>query len=836
MTKKPRARAKVKDSLENLTIGLGDPTKDKLLGTYFAFQEMTREQLNLAYRGDWIARKCVDIPAQDATREWRNWQAESTDITAIEKLEKTLSLQSKLRSALSRARLYGGAALVLGVNQGRAEEELRVDKVQRGQLQFVHVVSPHELTPGPLIKDLTSPYFGEPEWWTRNSIENGMVQIHPSRVVTITGVDRPDRLEADSPWGDSVLQSVADAVRAAGLTTNTIAQMVAESKIDVIGVPGLTENLMSAGYEERLRDRFAMANTIKSVYSILLRDAAEDWERLTVNFAGLPEVLKIYLLIACGAVDIPATRFLGQSPTGMNSSGESETRNYYDGVASDQKTEVGPALNRLDQVLVRSALGTWPEGTFYEWNSLWQMTEEQKAELAKKKADVFKIDVDSGLFTPTELRRARENQLIEDGTYPGLEQILEDEPDFGDIENTDARRVKDAAPRTLYVRRNVLNAAEIIKWAKSVGFATTLPAGDMHVTIAFSRKPVDWMRVPDNQWAAREDGTLRINPGGPRIIEIFGEAKVLSFVSSELSYRHESIKIETGATWDHPQYQPHITLSYGPTPDDLSLLEGYQGEIILGPEIFEEVDEDWREGVTEDAKPDRSDYFQWGDDDLKPVKRKTDDFNPHHEPAGSSIGGQFASASAGSGTPHQRETLINVASEQKLPTVLEMDQWQQKCLGEHELTGKENDVFNDYSNNAYGGINDYLRGKGPSYQSDLRRIEVMDGLFDKTALDKETVVYRGMSGKRYNAMKKTKDGAVLTDGGFVSTSVSRKVAEGFSKKSNKVVPIILRKGSKALPMGSLSYTNRAELEVLIARGQRFEKQSLPDGSPVLVVG
>ena len=57
------------------------------------------------------------------------------------------------------------------------------------------------------------------------------------------------------------------------------------------------------------------------------------------------------------------------------------------------------------------------------------------------------------------------------------------------------RAANDAAPRTLYVSRKLLNAKAVIAWAKSQGFETTLPAADMHVTIAFSQTPVDWMAV-----------------------------------------------------------------------------------------------------------------------------------------------------------------------------------------------------------------------------------------------------------------------------------------------------------------------------------------------------
>jgi hypothetical protein len=82
-------------------------------------------------------------------------------------------------------------------------------------------------------------------------------------------------------------------------------------------------------------------------------------------------------------------------------------------------------------------------------------------------------------------------------------------------------------------------------------------------------------------------------------MERFGEARVLLFKASELEWRHEAMK-SAGATWDHPEYQPHITISYDPEAPELSNVEAYQGEIILGPELFAEVKEDWSENLKEE--------------------------------------------------------------------------------------------------------------------------------------------------------------------------------------------------------------------------------------------
>lgn len=161
--------------------------------------------------------------------------------------------------------------------------------------------------------------------------------------------------------------------------------------------------------------------------------------------------------------------------------------------------------------------------------------------------------------------------------------------------DSDGKWIRKLLQRTLYVRRNVVNAKDIIAWAKGQGFSTTLPAGDMHVTIAFSKQRLDWMKIPDPAyWEEDEAGNITVRPSPVRAVTPLGPkgAVVLMFNSSALAHRHESIK-EAGASWDHPEYQPHITITYDPGDVDPGKIEPYRGEIVLGPEIFEEVNEDW---------------------------------------------------------------------------------------------------------------------------------------------------------------------------------------------------------------------------------------------------
>jgi uncharacterized protein len=628
------------DSFENLMTGLGGVT-DKMTGMTFRVTEMTRPEQDAAYRGDWIARKVVDCPAKDATREWRSWQADKDDITKIEALEDKLALQRKVFIGLQMARLYGGAALILGAETGSMEQELVPERVKKDGLKFVHVVSRHDISAhGQMNWDLTSPLYGQPEFWTRT--QGGMEKLHPSRVVRLLGNQAFDPAIINTGWGDSSLQVVKDAVFAAGAVMSSTAQAVQEMKIDIVRTPGLVEQIGSKDYLDRLTKRFGAASTMKGVFHMLLLDKEEEWERIEQTFTGLPDVLKMYLLIASGAADIPATRLLGQSPAGLSATGESDMRNYYDSIKAEQNSVLRPALETLDRIVQMASLGKINEDIHYEWDPLWQMDDKQRAEVAKSKADTFKADNDAGLIPPEVLRDARINQLIEDGTYPGLEQILEEFGPLEDIEeeivdpttglpidpnappadpnsppaapkglqpvqgaekpaaptpkkkgppraadaiNARVRdaRVDDLQPRTLYVRRDVLNKRALSEWASSQGLTLI---DDPHVTLLYSRKPVDWNKAGE-AWGQDEAGRLRVAPGGMRVIEKLGAKSIaLCFASSQLCYRHHDLLRALDTTWDYDSYQPHVTITEADNVD-VTKIEPFTGELLFGPEVFE---------------------------------------------------------------------------------------------------------------------------------------------------------------------------------------------------------------------------------------------------------
>ncbi|MCY0150895.1 DUF1073 domain-containing protein [Hoeflea sp. G2-23] len=506
------------DTLKSLVTGLGT-SKDKTTDMAYALRYVTDAELNAMHRSDWLARKIVDIIPNDMTREWRDWQAENDQIELLEKIEADplINVRAKVNAAMRRARLLRGAAIYMGMKDGTPENPLDMDRIRKGDLLYLHVLNRNEVTVGEINRDVTSEFYGEPISYTVNSKIGNTVTVHPSRMIRFIGADILDDTFNDDGWGDSILQIVYDAVQSATSVHQHVAALIPEAKTDVIYIPGLSKFLQNPTTTRQLTDRFTYANSIKSMFNMVLlegdgKDAGEKWEQKTINFAQLPEITQQFLQIAAGAADIPVTRLLGQSPSGMNATGESDIRNYYDNISARQKTELAPNLHRLDEVVIRSALGNRPEEIHYTWSPLWGLSEKEKADVFKTKTDAARAIAGNGTNDPLmpieTLSEAFTNMLIEDGTMPGLEAAIEEFGKISDlppapeeeIDPIPPRQVaEDAAPRTLYVRRDVVNVDEIAAWAKSQGIADLVD--DLHVTIVYSPTPIDWIKAGnDSEW------------------------------------------------------------------------------------------------------------------------------------------------------------------------------------------------------------------------------------------------------------------------------------------------------------------------------------------------
>ena len=461
MTQKPRYRrhadgstSRLTDGLTNVVANLGT-ARDKMSGSAYSAPILGQMELVNAYRGAWLPRKIVDIPAFDSCRAWRTWGGQSEQIAAIKAEESRLSVKGKVLLSRIEARLLGGAALLIGTGDADPSQPLNPEAVKRGGVKYLTRLHMRQLSALDVGRDPASEYFDRPEMWMLNGVGGMGVNIHASRLVIFTGTTPLDHglMPGQLGWGDSVLLSVYQALTAADSVSANIASLVFEAKVDTVGIPDLMNKLGNPGYEATLLKRWALAETGKGINGTLMHDAEEILGQKQAAFSALPDVLDRFMQLASGAADIPMTRLMGQSPAGMSATGESDIRNYYDRISSIQELEMAPAMAVLDECLIRSALGARPPEVGYRWKSLWQMSEKERFDIGKIGTDIVAA-LKAAQLIPTEpLSDAVVAMLSETGVMPGLEAAVEEyfaeHPDQVDpVEEGEGDPMAGTAPET----------------------------------------------------------------------------------------------------------------------------------------------------------------------------------------------------------------------------------------------------------------------------------------------------------------------------------------------------------------------------------------------------
>lgn len=413
------------DSLTNLVAGLGT-SRDKATAAEYTLGLQSPAELLTAYKASALARRVVNLKAEDSCREWREWQGDKDQISAIEAEEKRHGLQRKVLRARKLARLFGGAALLIGTGDSDLMQPLDVAKIGMGGLKYISLLTVEDVTASGLQRDPTKDGFNEPEYWTLR----GSIECHPSRLAIFHGQEPMYEfsLDANYGFGDSVLRGGLNQVQDIDAVAANILSLVYEAKVDVFKIPDLMANLARRGpeYASEIIRRTTLAATAKGINGALIMDALEEYEQKSANFSNLDKIAAMFMQIAAAAHGYPMTLLFGMSAGGLNATGENDTRGYYDAIKVEQALAMEPAMSVLDECLIRSAIGDRPAEVHYNWRPLWQPTAKERAENADKIASAAQKLRDMEIIPDEALGKAVVNALTETGAFPGLEGAVND--------------------------------------------------------------------------------------------------------------------------------------------------------------------------------------------------------------------------------------------------------------------------------------------------------------------------------------------------------------------------------------------------------------------------
>ncbi|WPQ53610.1 DUF1073 domain-containing protein [Acinetobacter baumannii] len=411
-TKKPDAIGDA-GAYTNFVSNIGTE-RDKASHGSFVKKVIPDEQLEAVYQ-HWLAKRIVNRPASDMLRAgWFFEGIQDNDLLKLKEVCKAFNLDGVLLSSLVLSRLYGVCYVLLGtVDGGDLDQPFDLNKLGVGRLEFFTVLKKK------YIEADTSKYLSpkeaggllkQPEFYKLKLDGKSTQRIHHTRLYKFGHAD----VVNEEPV--SVLQEVYEDLLDHAAVKKASASLVHESKIDVIRTPGLVDKIKAD--MQAVAERFLSVGLLKGLNGMIVLDAEEEYDSKSYSFGGLPDLMREFSIQAAGAADMPYTILFGQSPAGMNATGEHDTRNYYDSIATKQTWSLKPFMMKLLRVIVQTTFGRQIPSLDVVFNPLWQLDAKVRSEVEKANAERDSKYLEMGIITEPQIAR----QLLIDGVYSVIDE------------------------------------------------------------------------------------------------------------------------------------------------------------------------------------------------------------------------------------------------------------------------------------------------------------------------------------------------------------------------------------------------------------------------------
>lgn len=405
-------------------------------------------QLTGLYEGNGLFSKIIDTPAEEALKHGFDLNLKSDEVNAfVEDALDDLEWEEKAATAIKWARLYGGALIVMLIDDGRGLEE-PVDWEHIRSIDELRVYERSIVQP-----DYASLYqqdyggkgvgnrvskFGQPEYYYVSSIY-GSFKVHESRCLVFRNGVLPEQTSNATYlfWGMPEYVRIRRALRET-VTAHTDSVKLLERSVQAIySMKGLASLLTTDDGENQVLKRLQLVDTSRGLLnSIAIDSEGEQYDFKTFQFSGVKDVIDATCNMLSALTNIPQTILFGRSPAGMNATGDSDFESYYNFVEKIQRLMLKRNLRTLLDVVFRAGIasGDVAEEPDYklEFKPLWSLSDTEqaavdqtKAQTALVKAQTAQAYVDMQALDPTEVRR----RLASDEEFDVEDIISEDDED-----------------------------------------------------------------------------------------------------------------------------------------------------------------------------------------------------------------------------------------------------------------------------------------------------------------------------------------------------------------------------------------------------------------------
>lgn len=399
------------------------------------------------YEGNGLFAKIIDTPAEEALKHGFDLNLNNDELDAfVEEAMDDLDWEEKATTAIKWARLYGGAIIVMLINDGRGLEE---------PVDWKHIKSIDELRVferAVVQPDYTSLYmqdfggegkenrtsrFGEPEFYYVTSMY-GSFKVHESRCLVFRNGVLPEQVSNTTyqMWGMPEYIRIKRALRETTTAHGDAVKLLERSVQAIYSMKNLAQLLATDDGEDQVLRRLEIIDMARGLLNSIAIDAeGEAYEFKTFQFSGVKDVIDTTCNMLSALTNIPQTLLFGRSPAGMNATGASDLENYYNFVERIQKLMLKKNLRYLLDIVFRAGVASKEieEEPQYKlkFNPLWSLSdteqaavEQTRAATALAKAQTAQVYVDMQAIDPSEVRR----KLASDEEFD-VEDIVEEDDD-----------------------------------------------------------------------------------------------------------------------------------------------------------------------------------------------------------------------------------------------------------------------------------------------------------------------------------------------------------------------------------------------------------------------
>lgn len=501
-------------------------------------------QLTGLYEGNGLFSKIIDTPAEEALKHGFDLNLKSDELNAfVEDALDDLEWEERAATAIKWARLYGGALIVMLIDDGRGLEEpvdwehiRSIDELrvyERAIVQPDYASLYQQDYGGKGVGNRVSK-FGQPEYYYVSSVY-GSFKVHESRCLVFRNGVLPEQTSNATYlfWGMPEYVRIRRALRET-VTAHTDSVKLLERSVQAIySMKGLASLLTTDDGENQVLKRLQLVDTSRGLLnSIAIDSEGEQYDFKTFQFSGVKDVIDATCNMLSALTNIPQTILFGRSPAGMNATGDSDFESYYNFVEKIQRLMLKRNLRTLLDVVFRAGIasGDVAEEPDYklEFKPLWSLSDTEqaavdqtKAQTALVKAQTAQAYVDMQALDPTEVRR----RLASDEEFDVEDIISEDDED--DL----LQSLLGTEPSTM---SDVEAAQKNIEQGQAPGgeeqSATVAPTATPPTTNADAAEDENWVTINGTHVLIDENGVAQ---GG-------GKLNGMSFKEAKSTKRHSS--------------------------------------------------------------------------------------------------------------------------------------------------------------------------------------------------------------------------------------------------------------------------------------------------------